>query len=134
MPGDPGAGAAPPQILDLKLREEYVIHWCRGGSRYVEGGFQDIDFRRCSIISQDRQDLKDSRLLIFQDVPYNYSRSQRFQKRIFQDVLRFQKMIFRNVFRFQDSSTHIQNSLTSIQDFSNIFQMYSGLLRFQDHP
>ena len=40
---------------------------------------------------------------------HNYSRSQRFQKLLFQDVLRFQKMIFRNVLRFQDASKKCPN-------------------------
>ena len=58
----------------------------RGGIRYVEGGFQDIDFPRCTIIMQDLNDSK---------------------KMTFRDVLRFQTLIFQYVLRFQDSSNEI---------------------------
>ena len=50
------------------------VVWCRVGSRYVERwwgfrdlqGFQDIDFPKCTIITQD---FKDSKILIFQGAP-----------------------------------------------------------------
>ena len=39
---------------------------CKGGSRHVEGGFQDIDFPECTIIIQG---IKDAQKMVSRDVP-----------------------------------------------------------------
>ena len=69
-------------------------------------GLQDIDFPRCTIISQD---LKDSGLLIFQE------------------ALIFQKWIFRTVLRFQDSCNIIQKTsnafFENMSDFIELTQV-----------
>ena len=105
----------PQTLADPKLDIFQYPMWLR----YVEGwwGFQDIDSPRCTIISHD---LKDSGLLIFQDV-LSYFKISKIAKI---DIPRYtkipQKTIFQTVLRFHHSSKKYQRlfeKVTCVQIF-----------------
>ena len=100
-----------------------------GGSRYIERGFQDIGFPRCTIIIQDLKDYKNC----FSKMYHNHSRSQRFQNFISQDLLRFQKRIFPKCRKIERFIQNYQKRSKTYPNVFNICEIYWDLLRFQDH-